>query len=447
MSADLQERLLEEAKKIVEERVVLKPGDVVAPGIINLGLYYHGAKGNAYLAGRVIVDRGDAQEIIDKILKHTRIQQEIGLLKRAITSRTRKAEDEMTNRMSVSAAKQVLDEYRKLIVRGNPIHNRDDIKKLGGKSEIGLGMLKWIDKEDYDGRSSVRELMFQEIALTSRANHPNVAYHIMPIDQKKGMGQLIEFIDGRNLADIVNDVEILKISDLPPKAVVFALAYEIFNGVQGLHEIGIIHNDIKPANIMLRLRNGTLKITDLGLAREHNKTEDNYSDKFMTDAQYSAPEVLEHTERGKPGSGSRVAAKSGARIPFNPKTDTWMAGITIDELARGKPAFREADFNDFKEEVMGMKHKSLPGYTQEENHTLSLALQKDPSKRPEAGEIRDRCFYHLVKLGYNTPHKIHELRRTYVLPILNARDGEYVTQIASVPEVQNGSFAGSMVEE
>jgi len=65
---------------------------------------------------------------------------------------------------------------------------------------------------------------------------------------------------------------------------------QLISGVKYLHEEGVMHRDIKGANLLLS-KNGILKLTDFGLARKINPNKNSYTNRVVT-LWYRAPELL-----------------------------------------------------------------------------------------------------------------------------------------------------------
>jgi hypothetical protein len=72
---------------------------------------------------------------------------------------------------------------------------------------------------------------------------------------------VMEFVDGPTLADLLK-----RRGHLPVKQAM-DIAWDIASGLEALHAAGIVHRDIKPSNVLLG-KDGTVKITDFGIARD-----------------------------------------------------------------------------------------------------------------------------------------------------------------------------------
>ena len=107
-----------------------------------------------------------------------------------------------------------------------------------------------------------RERFKIEAQAAAALNHPNVAtiYVIEEIDGESFI--VMEYIAGRELSEIVGAKGLLPLPD------VIGYATQIVAGLQAAHEKGIIHRDIKSANIMITEK-AQVKIMDFGLAKVH----------------------------------------------------------------------------------------------------------------------------------------------------------------------------------
>src|SRR5262245_58774439 len=128
---------------------------------------------------------------------------------------------------------------------------------------------------------------YREALAVAAVDHPNIV-RAYDIDQDDNLHFLVmEWVDGTNLQDLVKK--------FGPLDVVRACHY-IYGaavGLQHAHEIGLVHRDIKPGNILVD-RSGVVKILDMGLARLLHDPDDNLTrqndENVLGTADYLAPE-------------------------------------------------------------------------------------------------------------------------------------------------------------
>ncbi|VTR92096.1 serine threonine protein kinase : Putative serine/threonine protein kinase (Fragment) OS=Gemmata sp. Wa1-1 PE=3 SV=1: Pkinase [Gemmata massiliana] len=161
---------------------------------------------------------------------------------------------------------------------------------------------------------------YREARAIAAVDHPNIV-RAYDIDQDENLHFLVmEWVDGVNLQDLVK-----KFGPLDPTRACH-YAYGAAIGLQHAHEMGLIHRDIKPGNVLVD-RFGVVKVLDLGLARLTHDTEDNLTrqndENVLGTADYLAPEQAmdSHT--------------------VDIRADIYSLGATMYFLLSGSPPFPE----------------------------------------------------------------------------------------------------------
>ncbi|MBO3143863.1 protein kinase domain-containing protein [Dermatophilus congolensis] len=205
---------------------------------------------------------------------------------------------------------------------------------------------------------------FREEARNSAAlGHPNIA-NVYDYGEDSGAHWLVmELVEGNNLAHILKD-EVR----IDPDRTSSILAQAAL-GLQAAHDAGVIHRDVKTANIIIR-NDGVAKITDFGISRAIDAVPITRTGEVMGTAQYISPEQA----TGK---------------PVGPASDIYSLGVVAYEMVAGHRPFEETS-----PVATAMAHVQdpvppLPGWVPEDLSTVIMScLNKAPEDRPaSAGDL------------------------------------------------------------
>jgi serine/threonine protein kinase len=154
-----------------------------------------------------------------------------------------------------------------------------------------LVALKVLPVEKLDEQSNL-ERFYREARAVAALDHPNIV-RAYDIDQYEKLHFLVmEYVDGHSLQEIVARYALEKKQFDPVRAAHYIAQAAV--GMQHAHELGMVHRDIKPGNLLLD-RTGVIKVLDMGLARFFNKQQDSVTEKYdekcvLGTADYLAPE-------------------------------------------------------------------------------------------------------------------------------------------------------------
>jgi serine/threonine protein kinase len=217
--------------------------------------------------------------------------------------------------------------------------------------------LKFISPLILAGQNEKRRFV-REARAAAALSHPNICT-VYEIDEHEGTSFIsMEFVAGQTLRKKIESRP-LKLGDA------LAVSIQVAEGLQEAHQKGIIHRDIKSANILVTDK-GQAKITDFGLARPEEGTKVTQEGETIGTVAYMAPEQ----------------AQGG---PSDSRTDIWSFGIVLYEMIAGEVPFR----GDSEPAVIhSVLHKDpVPltsmrsGVPLEFERIVAKCLEKDPAYR------------------------------------------------------------------
>jgi serine/threonine protein kinase len=169
------------------------------------------------------------------------------------------------------------------------------------------------EREEYEGR------FYQEAKAAGRLSHPNIVT-IFDVGRSGDIAYIaMEFLQGRELRDILNDDKLLPVDQ------VIDIVSQVALGLAYAHEHGIVHRDIKPSNIMV-VRDGHAKITDFGIARMASAAVRTQTGMVLGSPKYMSPE--------------QVMGKL-----TDQRSDIFSLGVMLYEMLTGQPPFTGENVN------------------------------------------------------------------------------------------------------
>lgn len=213
-------------------------------------------------------------------------------------------------------------------------------------------------KPDFARNETFRRRFAREAWIARSIRHPRVV-ELFDVGEARGMPYLAaRFLEGGSLAD-----KLAREVWLDVKATVRICA-QVSEGLHSLHAGGMVHRDVKPANILLD-KAGDAYVTDFGLAKNEDGTLLTGTGETIGSLQYMAPEQI----RGE---------------TVTPATDTYSLGCVAYECLAGHSPFadRQAIAILWAHLNQDPPDTGRAGVSPELNEAVKSALRKDPAERP-----------------------------------------------------------------
>jgi serine/threonine protein kinase len=259
------------------------------------------------------------------------------------------------------------------LVPGDVVDQRFEVLGLLGTGGMGV-VFKATDRTldetvalktlrtDLDESAKMASRFRSEIRLARKVSSP----HVCRIYEYGEDGELryisMEYVDGVTLRDLLHE------SGGLPVDVALDIVAQIVAGLAAIHDIGIMHRDVKPSNLM-RTRAGVVKLMDFGIAKEIDGVTLTAAGQAVGTPEYMSPEQI-----------------TGRKLDL--RTDIYTTGIVLFELLTGVSPFRaEGLIETAHKQVKEDPDLRTPGIPLALAPILSRALAKDRDAR--FGSVRE----------------------------------------------------------
>jgi tetratricopeptide (TPR) repeat protein len=238
--------------------------------------------------------------------------------------------------------------------------------------------------EEISADPGALERFRREAQAASSLNHPNICV-VHDFDEHQGRPFLVlELLEGRSLKQLIAGGELAL-------ETVVELGIQVCRGLEAAHSLGIVHRDVKPANIFVTGQ-GITKLVDFGLVKLNPIP---VMDQSVSSQPTSPPVEDELTRPGTlVGTTCYMAPEQARGEPADARSDIFSLGMSLYEALTGKLPFEGKTAAAYLAEVLHREppvpSRLRPGVPQSLDRILLKALQKRPEDRYQsAAELRD----------------------------------------------------------
>ena len=209
----------------------------------------------------------------------------------------------------------------------------------------------------------------REVRAVAKLNHANIV-QVYDFGAEGDLSYIVmEYIQGRELKDMLDNKEKFDLKTT------FKLMLQLLGALEFAHGAGIVHRDVKPANLMIDAA-GNAKLADFGVARVEDP--DAAGEKTRVGAVIGTPSYMSPEQM----QGS----------PVDRRSDVWAAGVVFYQLLTGVKPFEGSNWALAKKIIM--EDPVWPSQVVQVNpvidRVVARALAKEPDKRYQsAGAFAD----------------------------------------------------------
>ena len=226
--------------------------------------------------------------------------------------------------------------------------------------------------------SAARERLRREARAAAALSHPAIVQVYDIVEHPEGDCIVMEFIDGRSLAEMLADGPL-------PVAELLDLASDVAAGLQRAHSRGIIHRDLKPENVMVTAE-GKAKLLDFGLAKH-----------LLTGG---IPASTQLTREGHlVGTFHGMSPEQAQGLRVDARSDLFSFGALLYHCATAHHPFLGRTATETLTRVCVRRQPSArslnPEVPSELSQLIDHLLEKQPVHRPQSAEAVVETLRHL----------------------------------------------------
>jgi mitogen-activated protein kinase kinase kinase len=219
-------------------------------------------------------------------------------------------------------------------------------------------------------KKSMIDALKREITLLRELRHPNIVQYLGCSSSADNLNIFLEYVPGGSVQTMLNSYGAL------PEPLVRSFVRQILTGLSYLHNMDIIHRDIKGANILVDNK-GTIKISDFGISKKleasnilNGAANNKHRPSLQGSVFWMAPEVVKQTS-------------------YTRKADIWSLGCLVVEMMTGSHPFPDCSQLQAIFRIGGGKAvPTIPEHASDDAKTfLNQTFELDHNLRPSADDL------------------------------------------------------------
>jgi tRNA A-37 threonylcarbamoyl transferase component Bud32 len=213
--------------------------------------------------------------------------------------------------------------------------------------------------------AEAKRRFFREAETAGRLQHRDIVT-IYDVGQEDDLAYIaMEFLKGHDLQRHTQGQQLL------PLPVVLRVCSRVADALAYAHQQGVVHRDVKPANVMLHLPTGAVKVTDFGIAR-------------VTDATRTRTGTVL-------GTPSFMSPEHLAGQPVDGRSDLYSLGVMLFQLLSGQLPFQADSMGKLMYQIANEPAPDLrvlrPDLPEALTQLVARSLQKSPALRHSDGAV------------------------------------------------------------
>ncbi len=255
------------------------------------------------------------------------------------------------------------------------------------------------------GKERARTMFRREAEALRRLSHPNIVHFFALTEDREHLALVMELVHGEPLSSLLVRAAQARPS---PRAPCFPLSLawhsfaQLLGALAAVHELGILHRDVKPANVIVRA-DGVVKLTDFGIAR-------------------IPAEDAARTGGLAPGTGAYMSPEAVRGDRQDARSDLYSAAIVLYEMLTGRTPFDAPDRSELMVRTAQLDESPAPitsfldGAPPVLDVLMARSLAKDPSLRPASAIELGEAFRTALGLpptpGWSAQQELAALAKT-----------------------------------